>query len=54
MVTQPFVFLHKTHMRELVNNLLIDVVQVYRLYMIWELALNVAMGMKRTQYYYHG
>ena len=47
MVTQPFVFQHKAHIRELVNYLLIDVAQVYRLYMIWELALNAAMGMKR-------
>ena len=38
---------HKAHMRELVNYLQIDVAQVYRLYMIWELALNAAMGMKR-------
>ena len=44
MVTQPFVFQHKAHMRELVNNLLIDVAQVYRLYTIWKLALNAAMG----------
>ena len=34
-------------MRELVNYSLIDVAQVYRLYMIWELALNAVMGMKR-------
>ena len=47
MVTQPFVFQDKTHMRELVNYLLIDAPHVYRLYMIWELALNAAMGMKR-------
>ena len=47
-------FPHKAHMRELVNYFLIDVPQVYRLYMIWELALNVAMGMKRIQYYYLG
>ena len=45
MVTQPFLFQHKAHMRELVNYLLIDVAQVYRLYKIWELALNAAMGM---------
>ena len=48
MVTQPFVFQHKAHMRELVNYLLIDVAQVYRLCMIWELALNAAVGMKHT------
>ena len=30
-------------MRELVNYLVIDVAQVYRLCMIWELALNAAM-----------
>ena len=47
MVTQPFVFQHNAHLRELVNYLLIDVAEVYRLYIIWELALNVAMGMKR-------
>ena len=47
MVTQPFVCQHKAHMRELVNYLLIDVAQVYRHYMIWGLALNAAMGMKR-------
>ena len=47
MVPQPFVFQHKTHMRESVKYLLIDVVQVYRLYIIWELALNSAMGIKR-------
>ena len=46
MVTQPFVFQHKAHMGELVNYLLIDVAQVYILYMIWELALNAAMGTK--------
>ena len=33
MVTQPFVFQHKAHMGELVNYLL-DVAQVYRLYII--------------------
>ena len=43
-VTQPFVSEHKAHMREMVNYLLIDVAQVY---MISELALNAAMGMKR-------
>ena len=47
MVTQPFVLQHKAHMRELVNYLLIDVTQVYIDFMIWELALNTAMGMKR-------
>ena len=47
MVTQPFLFQHKAHIRELVNYLLIDVAQVYRLYMIWELAFNTAMSMKR-------
>ena len=31
----------------MVNYLLIDVAQVYRVYMIWELALNAAIGMKR-------
>ena len=43
-VTQPFVSQHKAHMREMVNYFLIDVAQVYRVYMTWELA---AMGMKR-------
>ena len=47
MVTQPFVSQHKAHMREMVNYFLIDVAQVYRVYMTWELALNAAMGMKR-------
>ena len=47
MVTQPFVSQHTTHIRELENYFLIDVAQVYRVYMIWELALNVAMYMKR-------
>ena len=47
MVTQPFVSQHKAHIRELVNYFLIDVAQVYRVYMIWELALNAAMCMKR-------
>ena len=46
-VTQPFVSQHKAHMREMVNYFLIDVAQVYRVYMTWELALNAAMGMKR-------
>ena len=45
MVTKPFVFQHNAHMRELVNYLLIDVAQVYRLYMICELAPNAVMGM---------
>ena len=31
----------------MVNYFLIDVAQVYRVYMSWELALNAAMGMKR-------
>ena len=35
------------HMREMVIYFLIDVAQVYRVYMIWELALNAAMGMER-------
>ena len=47
MVIQPFVSQHKAHMRDLVNYFLIDVAQVYRVYMIWELALNEAMGLKR-------
>ena len=47
MVTQPFVSQHKAHIRELVNYFLIDVAQVYRVYMILELALNSAMGIKR-------
>ena len=47
MLTQPSVSQHKTHTRELVNYVLIDVAQVYRVYMIWELALNAAMCMKR-------
>ena len=46
MVTQPFVSQHKAHIREMVNYFLIDVAQVYRVYMTWELALNAAMGMK--------
>ena len=46
-VTQPFVSQHKAHMREMVNYFLIDVAQVYRVYMTCELALNAAMGMKR-------
>ena len=47
MITQPFVSQHKAHMREMVNYFLIDVAQVYRVYMTCELALNAAMGMKR-------
>ena len=46
-VKQPFVSQHKVHMREMVNYFLIDVAQVYRVYMTWELALKAAMGMKR-------
>ena len=46
-VTQPFVSQHKAHMREMVNYFLIDVAQVYKVYVISELALNAAMGMKR-------
>ena len=46
-VTQPFVSQHKAHMREMVNYFLIDVAQVYRVYMPSELALNAAMGIKR-------
>ena len=53
-VTQPFVSQHKAQMREMVNYFLIDVAQVYRVYMTWEHALNVAMGMKRIYYYYIG
>ena len=45
---------HKAHIREMVNHLLIDVAQVYRVYMISELAVNAAMGMKRIWYYYLG
>ena len=54
--TQPFVSQHKAHMREMVNYFLIDVDQVYRVYMIRKLALNAAMGMKvkRIKYYYLG
>ena len=37
MVTQLFVYQHKAYIRELVNYFLIDVAQVYRVYMIWEL-----------------
>ena len=46
-VTQAFVSQHKAHMRKMVNYFLIDVPQVYRVYMTCELAINVAMGMKR-------
>ena len=46
-VTHPFVSQHKPHIREMVNYFLIDFAQVYRVYMTWELALNVAMGMRR-------
>ena len=46
MVTQPFVSQHKSHIRELVNYFLINIAQVYRVYMIWGLALNAAMCMK--------
>ena len=38
---------HKANIKELVNYFLIDVAQVYRVYMIGELALNAAMCMKR-------
>ena len=54
MVTQPFVSQHKADIRELVNYFLIDVAEVYRVYMIWELALIAAMCMKRIYYYYLG
>ena len=47
MVTQHFVSQNKAHVREMVNYFLMDVAQVYRVYMTWELALNAAMGMKR-------
>ena len=46
-VTQPFVSQHRAHMRKMVNYFPIDVAQVYRAHMTWELALNAAMGMKR-------
>ena len=46
-VAQSFVSQHKAHIRDMVNYFLIDVAQVYRVYMTWELALNAAMGMKR-------
>ena len=38
-VTQPFVSQHKAHMGEMVNYLLIDVAQVYKVYMISGLLL---------------
>ena len=46
-IYQPFVSQHKAHTGELVNYFLIDVAQVYRVYMIWELALTAEMCMKR-------
>ena len=46
-VAQPFVSQHNAHIREMVNYFHIDVVQVYRVYMTWELALYAAIGMKR-------
>ena len=46
MITQPFVSQHKAYIGELLNYFLIDVAQVYRVYMIWELALIAAMCMK--------
>ena len=46
-VTQAFVSQHKDYMRKMVNYFLIDVPQVYRVYMTCELAINVAIGMKR-------
>ena len=39
-VAQPFVSQYKSHIREMVNYLLLDVAQVYRVYMISELALK--------------
>ena len=47
MITQPFVSQHKAHIGELANYFLIDVAQVYRVYMIWERAPNATMCMKR-------
>ena len=47
MVTQPFVPQNIAHIRELVNYFLIDLAEVYRVYMIWELALNAVMCRKR-------
>ena len=49
---QPFVAQHKAHMREMVNYFLIDVVQVFRVYMTWKLAAYAAMGTKPIYYYY--
>ena len=48
LVIQQFVSQPKAHLRALVNYLLIDVAQVYVLSLICELALNAALGMKRT------
>ena len=45
-VRQPFVSQQKAHMREMMNYFLMDVAQVYRVYMIWEFALNATMGIK--------
>ena len=42
------------HIKDLVYYLLIDVTQVYRLYLIWELALNAAMGRKHIEYFLLG
>ena len=42
-VTQPFVSQTEAYLRALVNYLLLDVVQAYRLSMIWEFALNAAL-----------
>ena len=44
--TQPFVLQHIAHMREMVNYFLIDVAQVYRVYMTWELALKESFSFK--------
>ena len=44
---QLFVSQHKAHMREIGELFPIDVAQVYRAYIISELALNAAMCMKR-------
>ena len=48
MVSQPFVSQHKAHMRE-IGDLFPHRCRssIYRVYMIWELAPNVAMCMKR-------
>ena len=45
----PFAFCVTTHSPHERNDefFLIDVAQVYRVYMTWELAFNAAMGMKR-------